>query len=65
MQPAAGRMTAPSGVDDFSHLDLDELWQSYIDLETSMEGQNWHDLVSEVENLPQDSESFSMHVGGF
>jgi hypothetical protein len=37
-----------------SDVDFDQLWQSYIDLEASIDPQSWDALLSDIENLYQE-----------
>ena len=52
--PLVGVMNG--GLQAFDNLEFDELWQSYIDMESTIDPQNWGALVSDVENLYQGSE---------
>jgi hypothetical protein len=40
-------------VDGLANLEFDDLWQSYIDLDASIDPESWAALVSDIENLYQ------------
>ena len=42
-----------TGMAGFESLEIDELWQSYINLEASIDPQSWGALLSDIENLYQ------------
>ena len=41
---------------DIGNFDFDEMWQSYIDLDTALDPQAWSALVSDIESLYQGAE---------
>ena len=43
-------------VDGLNNLDFDDLWQSYIDLDASIDPQSWAALVNDIEHLYQGSD---------
>ena len=49
-------ITASADVQAFIDWDFDELWQSYIDMESTIDPQSWSALVSDIENLHRGSD---------
>ena len=47
----------------FDSLDFDGVWQSYIDLDLSMDPQSWDALISDIENLYPSTEHLEMPTG--
>ena len=50
-------LTSCTQADGLANLDFDDLWQSYIDLDASLDPQSWAALVSDIENLYQGAEN--------
>lgn len=54
-----------SATETVGSLDLGDIWQSYIGMESTWNQQCWDALISDIERIPQEDDLMGMHIPGF